>query len=278
MPVDLPAPADGAVRVAFLGDIVGKTGRRAAEAIVPALREAGAACVAANAENASGGNGLSAKEARALLAAGFDVLTTGNHVWRHRDLRPLLDAEPRILRPANLPDGVPGHGAYVFRLPSGRPLLIVNLIGRTFMHTAECPFGAADRAIASAAETLAAELPPGGRFPVLVDFHAEATAEKGALRVHLDGRVSAVLGTHTHVQTSDARVSPAGTGRMTDVGMCGDPDSVIGFQPEPALRRFRLLLPEPYLPSDAGASVEGAVIDLDPGDGRCLAVRAIRVP
>ena len=272
-----PVPA-GAVRVVFLGDVVGKAGRRAAKAAVEPLRRAGAAFVVVNAENASGGNGCTAREARELLGADIDLLTMGNHVWKHKDLLPVLDAEPRVLRPANFPAGTPGRGHVTCDLPGGARLLVVNLVGRTFLESTECPFRTIDVLLAEAGGP-GFEPPPDGsaRPAVLVDFHAEATAEKHAMRWHLDGRVSALFGTHTHVQTSDAELTPLGTAYVTDVGCCGAWPSVIGFEPGPVLARFRTLRPHPYVPREGPGRVEGAVFDLDPHTGRCLAVRTIRV-
>ncbi|MBN1769851.1 MAG: YmdB family metallophosphoesterase [Deltaproteobacteria bacterium] len=272
-----PVPA-GAARVAFLGDVVGKVGRRVAKAVVEPLRRAGVGLVVANAENASGGNGCTAREARELLAAGIDVLTMGNHVWKHKDLLPVLEAEPCVVRPANFPAGTPGRGHGTYDLPGGGRLVVVNLMGRTFLEHTECPFRTMD--------ALLAELggpgpdPPadaGPRPAMLVDFHAEATAEKHALRWYLDGRVTALFGTHTHVQTSDAERTPLGTAYVTDVGCCGGWPSVIGFEPGPVLARFLTLRPHPYVPRDGPGRVEGAVFDLDPATGRCLAVLTIRV-
>ncbi len=252
----------------LLGDVVGGSGRRAALAAVPALRAAGAALVVANGENASGGLGLAAKEAREMLAGGIDVLTTGNHVWKHKDLLPVLESEPRILRPANYPDGTPGRGHVLAPLPDGGEVLVACLIGRTFMGHSECPFRAADALLAAL---------PSPHPPVLVDFHAEATAEKLAMRFHLDGRVSVLFGTHTHVQTSDAGVTDAGTGYVTDLGMCGSERSVIGFEPDPVVRRFLTLRPFRYKPRKGRGVVEGVVADVDRSTGRCLAMVAIRV-
>lgn len=282
MPVDhlecLPPVPPGAVRVAFLGDVVGKAGRRVVRAVIEPLRAAGASLLVANAENASGGNGCAAREANELLAAGIDVLTMGNHVWQHKDLLPLLEAEPRLLRPANFPTGTPGRGYGTYDLPGGGRLLIVNLVGRTFLDHTECPFRAMD--------TLLAEIggpgpePPAEAAPrpaVLVDFHAEATAEKHALRWYLDGRVTALCGTHTHVQTSDAELTPHGTAYVTDVGCCGAWPSVIGFEPASVLARFLTLRPHRYVPLDGPGRAEGVVFDFAPATGRCLAVQTIRV-
>lgn len=274
----LPQVPAGAVRVAFLGDVVGKTGRRVAKAVVDPLRRAGTAFLVVNAENASGGNGCTAREARELLAAGIDVLTMGNHVWKHKDLLPVLEAEPRVLRPANFPAGTPGRGHASYDLPGGGRLWVVNLVGRTFLEPTACPFRTMDALLAEAGgpgPAPAADAP--ARPAVLVDFHAEATAEKQALRWYLDGRVTGLFGTHTHVQTSDAELTARGTAYVTDVGCCGGWPSVIGFEPEPVLARFLTLRPHPYVPREGPGRVEGVVCDLDPTAGRCLAVLTIRV-
>lgn len=272
-----PVPA-GAARIALLGDIVGRTGRRAARAAVDPLRRAGVVFLAANAENASGGNGCAAREARELLDAGFDALTMGNHVWKHKDLLPVLEADARVLRPANFPEGTPGRGRASFELPGGARLLVVNLMGRTRLEPTACPFRTMDGLLAEAGGP--GPDPPDDAAPrplVLVDFHADATAEKHALRWYLDGRVAAVLGTHTHVQTSDAEVTPRGTAYVTDIGCCGGWPSVIGFDPAPVLAKYLTLRPHPYVPSESPGRVEGAVLDLDPGRGRCLAAWTIRM-
>jgi 2',3'-cyclic-nucleotide 2'-phosphodiesterase len=268
-----PVPS-GAVRLAFLGDVVGGAGRAAVLRVIPELRRAGVCFVVVNGENASGGNGLAAKEARELLAGGADVLTLGNHTWKHKDVVPLLESEPRILRPANFAPGAPGRGWGVFPLPDGSPFLVASVLGRVYMDPTDCPFRALDAILREAGAQVGR---PGERFLSLVDVHAEATAEKKALFFHLDGRVTAAFGTHTHVQTSDATVSSLGTARLTDAGLCGASDSIIGFQPEAVLQRFRTLRPAPYRPSDAVPCAEGAVFDALPVDGRCLAVSAIRM-
>lgn len=258
------------MRILFLGDIVGRSGRAAVKKRLPALREAwGADVVLANAENASGGIGLSAKNARELLAAGLDVLTGGNHTFRHADLFPLLDAEPRLLRPANLPPGAPGVGLRVLRRPGIAPLAVLNLQGRTFMAAADCPFRTADALLAGLAES-----DPDVRC-VVADFHAEATSEKQAMGWHLDGRVSAVLGTHTHVQTSDARLLPGGAAFLTDLGMCGPRDGCLGMKTAPVLRRFLTGLPERFEPAPGPCVLQGACFELDESTGRAVSVRLV---
>jgi calcineurin-like phosphoesterase len=278
-----PVPA-GAVRLGFLGDIVGKAGRELAVGRIQWLREAGVELLVANGENASGGTGIATREARELLAAGIDVLTTGNHIWRHKDILGFLDQEPRLLRPVNYPPGTPGRGHGVFPLPGGGEVHVVCLLGRTFLEPVDCPF----RTTAALLTELGlpdplwpppADATPGGpsRPISLLDFHAEATAEKQSLRFHLDGRVSALVGTHTHVQTSDEEISPLGTGYLTDAGMCGAYPSVIGFDALNVLARFRTLRPHRYVPAEGPGRVEGALFDIDRASGRCLAVHTIRV-
>ena len=255
------------MRILFLGDIVGRPGRAAVKKRLAALRaDCAADVVLANGENASGGIGLSAKNARELLHLGIDALTGGNHTFKCPDLHPLLDAEPRLLRPANLPPGAPGAGLRVLRLPGLAPLAVLNLQGRTFMAPADCPFRTADALLAALAES-----DPDVRC-IVADFHAEATSEKQALGWHLDGRVSAVLGTHTHVQTSDARVLPGGTAYLTDLGMCGPRDGCLGMKRAPILRLFLTGLPARFEPATGPCVLQGACFELDESSGRAVSV------
>jgi metallophosphoesterase (TIGR00282 family) len=236
---------------------------------LPELREELRAdvCVV-NGENAADGVGLTAKLAEKLLAAGADVITTGNHVWRHRDLVPLLESSPRILRPANFGDaGIPGKGLTVVEAGGGK-VAVLNLQGALFLQTPVHPFRVVDALVE---EALA-------QTPVLVvDFHAEATSEKVALATMLDGRATAVVGTHTHVQTNDARVLPGGTAAITDAGMTGPHDSVIGVRSELAIRRMRTGMPVRFHPAEGGVRIEGVVVDCD-GAGRATGCEALRVP
>ncbi|MGE4552931.1 MAG: TIGR00282 family metallophosphoesterase [Desulfovibrionaceae bacterium] len=258
------------MRILFLGDIVGRPGRAAVKKRLARLRESLAAdLVLANGENASGGIGLSAKNARELLNLGIDALTGGNHTFRNADLHPLLDAEPRLLRPANLPPGVPGAGLRVLRRPGLAPLAVLNLQGRTFMPEADCPFRAADAILAALAER-----DPDVRC-IVVDLHAEATSEKQALGWHLDGRVSAVLGTHTHVQTNDARLLPGGAAYVTDLGMCGPRDGCLGMKRAGVLRRFLTGLPERFEPASGPCVLQGACFELDESTGRAVSVALV---
>ena len=232
--------------VLVIGDIVGKPGRRAIDKLLPGLREEfGFDLVIANAENAAGGLGLTPATAKELLDAGADVLTSGNHIWAQKEIFPYLDGEMPILRPLNYPPGVPGKG-YLVR---GR-VMVVNLMGRTFLGNSDCPFRAMDQ--------LLAEVKP--RPPVIiVDFHAEATSEKMAMGRYLDGRVSAVLGTHTHVGTVDAKLLPQGTAYITDIGMTGPVDSVIGNDVEAVIQRFMTGMPQ-RLPLGKGKTMLNGVM------------------
>ena len=250
------------MRVLMLGDIVGKAGRHAVTALLPALRgEYAPDYVVANAENAAAGRGTTAKIAQQLLDAGVDVLTGGNHTWAIANYAETLGGELPVLRPANYPDGAPGRGLW----HDGR-LAVLNLIGRTYMEPLDDPF--------AQATTLLAGLPAA--CAVVVDFHAEATSEKQAMAWHLDGRVAAVVGTHTHVPTADARLLPGGTAMVTDLGMCGARDSIIGSEVAPVLRRFRTGLPTRLPPAENGAAVlSGALITID--DSTRLATAIIRV-
>ena len=221
-----------------------------------------------NGENAADGVGLTARLAEMLLAAGADVITTGNHVWRQRDLVPLLDSSDRVLRPANLvADDHPGRGLTVVEARDGTRVAVINLQGSLFLEVAVHPFLVVDALVAEARRST----------PVIVlDFHAEATSEKVALARLLDGRVTAVIGTHTHVQTNDARVQPGGTAAITDAGMTGPHDSVIGVEAELAIRRMQTGMPVRFRPAEGGVRIEGLVVDCD-AEGRAKACEALRV-
>ena len=248
----------------------GAAGRRAVEQRLPDLKEElGADFCVVNGENAADGIGLTAKLAQKLLAAGADVVTTGNHVWRQRDLIPLLAASPRVLRPANLGgDDIPGRGVTVVEAADGTPVAVINLQGQLFLNVAVHPFRIVDRLVEGARKKSSI---------VLVDFHAEATSEKVALARMLDGRVTAVFGTHTHIQTNDARVQPGGTAAITDAGMTGPHDSVIGVRAELAIERMRTGMPVRFHPAEGDVRIEGALVECD-ADGRATHCEAIRVP
>jgi metallophosphoesterase (TIGR00282 family) len=257
------------LNILFIADVIGSPGREVVRALLPELkRRHRIGLTICNGENAAGGFGLTRDSATELINAGVDVLTGGNHLWDRRESIGYLADEPRLVRPANLPEGAPGQGARVFRAADGTPVGVVNLLGRVFMKEADCPFRTATRVV----EALRQECKV-----VFVDFHAETTAEKIALGWHLDGKVSALVGTHTHVQTADDRVLPGGTAFLCDAGMTGGFDSVIGMERHAALRRFLTLMPERLTPSGNDLRLNGAVITVDPATGRALAIRRLQI-
>jgi len=250
------------VLVLAVGDIIGKPGRKAVKELLPPLREEyGIDLVIANAENIAGGLGVTPATAEELLEAGVDVLTSGNHIWANKEILPYLEGEMPILRPLNYPPGVPGRG-YLFI----RQVMVVNLIGRTFMGNYDCPFRVMDRLLGEVGEKARC---------IIVDFHAEATSEKVALGRYLDGRVSAVLGTHTHVGTIDTQVFSGGTAYVTDIGMTGPVDSVIGDDVSSVLSRFLTLIPD-RLSIGTGRTVLNAVlVDIEDGSGKAVSIKRL---
>lgn len=258
------------LRILCLGDVIGRPGRQILRECLPGLRTAlGLDMVVANGENAAGGIGLTPETFRELTGAGVDVVTSGNHIWKHKEIYAMLDKEPFLLRPANYGDKAPGKGYCLFTLKDGFRVGVVNLLGRVFMEPSDCPFAAADRAL----EFLGEE----GADCCLVDFHAEATSEKRAMLQYLDGRAAAVLGTHTHVQTADACVTPSGTAGLTDLGMCGvELDSVIGMAKEPVLKRFVTGLPQPFRPAKGAATLNGALMKIEKKSGKSLSIELLR--
>ncbi len=263
-----PRPA-GACRVLMIGDVIGKPGRIAVEQVLPDLRlERGVDFVTANGENLAGGMGLTASTAEALFAAGVDVVTSGNHIWDKREIYPFLDANDRVLRPLNYgTHDVPGRGWGTYSALDGSELAVINLQGRTFMQPIENPFTEADRLLDEASEPL----PPIR----LVDFHCEITSEKTALGLYLDGRVSVVVGTHTHVVTGDERILPNGTAYQSDLGMTGPLWSVIGFNPATVIPRFLNGLPTRFEVGDGPVVLNACQIDIDPATGRALQIERI---
>jgi len=256
------------MKVLFVGDVVGAPGRRILRARLPGLkRDSGADLTIVNGENAAGGAGLTAATADEIFGAGADVVTTGNHVWDKREIASLIERDPRILRPANYPEGSPGAGVVVVTAADAK-VAVVNLMGRVFMPLVDDPFRAADRILADLAAK--AQL-------TIVDFHAEATSEKMAFAWYLDGRVAAILGTHTHVATADARVLPKGTAFITDVGMTGPFDSVIGVRKEQAIERFRTSRPIPYETADGDVRLAAVRLELDPASGRATSIERIEL-
>jgi 2',3'-cyclic-nucleotide 2'-phosphodiesterase len=236
---------------------------------LPGLKEeVGAGFCIVNAENVADGAGVTPRLANRLLAAGADALTLGNHVWRRREIGPYLETSDRVVRPANLAKGSPGRGLAVVQAGDGTPIAVVNVQGILFMTTPVSPFEVLDELVEQA--RVQAKI-------VVVDFHAEATSEKVALARLLDGRVTAVIGTHTHVQTSDARVQPGGTAAITDAGMTGPHDSVIGVKAELAIGRMRNGMPVRFEPAEGGVRIEGVIVECD-AEGRALSCEPLRVP
>ncbi len=245
-----------------VGDVIGRPGRQALSEVLPDLRQGyGLDLVIANAENAAGGLGVTLATASEMLDAGADVLTSGNHIWAQKEIIPYLDSEMPILRPLNYPPGVPGRG-YVI---TGRAM-VVNLIGRTFMSNFDCPFRAMDRLLAEVKDR-----PP----VIIVDFHAEATSEKVAMGRYLDGRVSAVLGTHTHVGTIDTRVLPRGTAYVTDIGMTGPVDSIIGDDADTVLQRFLTMIPHRLSVGRGKTAFNAVLVTVDDASGRAVSIERI---
>jgi metallophosphoesterase (TIGR00282 family) len=248
------------MRILFIGDIVGKPGRELVRRGVPALaKHHGVDLTIANVENAAGGFGITRETAEAILAAGVHVMTSGNHIWDKKEALAYIAKEPRLLRPLNYPQGAPGSGAVVVTGPGGHRVAVVNGMGRVYMPLVDDPFAA----LAAEVERLRAETPV-----VIVDFHAEVTSEKIAMGWHLDGRASAVVGTHTHVQTADERVLPGGTAYITDVGMTGPHDSVIGVETAAALGRFLNGLPARFETATGRPLLHGVLLDVDDATGR----------
>jgi metallophosphoesterase (TIGR00282 family) len=257
------------LRILFIADVVGSPGRKALEARLPTLRaELGIDACVANGENAADGIGITPRLADRLLAAGVDAITLGNHAFRRTEIGPYLDASDRVVRPANTASSTPGRGLTVVPSADGSRLAVINVLGSLFLHPATSMFEVIDRLVDEAARETRV---------ILVDVHAEATSEKIALARWLDGRVSAVVGTHTHVQTSDARVLAKGTAFMTDAGMTGPHDSVIGVEAEQAIRRMRTGMPVRFETAQGDVRIEGAVIECDSESGLATSIESVRV-
>lgn len=260
------------MRILFLGDIVGRAARLAVAQQVPVLRERlGLDFVIVNGENAAHGFGITPKIAEELFDAGVDCLTTGNHVWDQREIIAAIDGEARLVRPANFPAGTPGRGATILQASDGGRVLVINLMARLFMDPLDDPFTTADRLL------------DGLEMPrevdaIVVDFHGEATSEKMALGHYLDGRVSLVVGTHTHVPTADLQILPGGTAYQSDAGMCGDYDSVIGMTKDAPIGRFLKKVPSERLtPAEGPPTLCGVVIETDPATGLCRRAEPLRI-
>ena len=257
------------MKILFIGDIVGNSGREVFTQIVPGMKARGEVdFVVANAENSAGGSGITEKIAEELFSCGCDVITLGDHVWDKREVFPYLTKTERILRAANFHKESPGHGTCVVNAPGGVKVGVVVLIGRTFIKLmADCPFRTLDAIIADLRQ----------QTPIIVlDMHAEATSEKVAMGWHADGRVSAIFGTHTHIQTADENILPKGTAYITDVGMTGPYDSVIGQNKERIVERYLTGLPNKFEVAAGTATLCGAIVDVDPATGRALSIVRVR--
>lgn len=255
------------IRFLFIGDIVGRPGRDLVRRGVAALRDYHQLdLVIANAENAAAGFGITRDLGEQILDAGVDVMTSGNHIWDKKEAIDYIGIEPRLLRPLNFPAGVPGNGSYIARTDSGVSVGVVNAMGRVFMLNIDDPFAGVLREIEKVKQR--------ARI-VFVDFHAEATSEKIAMGWHLDGKVTAVVGTHTHVQTADDRILPKGTAYLTDVGMTGPHDSIIGVEVEPALSRFLTGMPARFETATANPRLNGVIIEADESTGLATDIERI---
>jgi metallophosphoesterase (TIGR00282 family) len=256
------------MKILFLGDIIGKPGRDAVAAELPGLRtRLGIDLVIANGENAAGGAGITRENMLEILAAGVDVITTGNHVWDKRETLEFIGNEPRLLRPANYPDGTPGAGSCVVTAGNGVRVGVINVMGRLFMPSLDDPFRIAEREIARVKQD--------GAQLIFVDVHAEATSEKIALCYHLDGKVTAVIGTHTHVQTADERILAGGTACLTDVGMTGPHDGVIGIEKDAIVARFVTGLPGRFETATGDPRLNGVTIGVDVSSGRATQIERL---
>jgi metallophosphoesterase (TIGR00282 family) len=256
------------MKILFIGDIVGKPGRMAIHELLPTIiAENGIDFVIANCENAAAGFGVTAEIVQDLFSCNIDVLTSGNHIWDKKEVMGFIDQYDKLLRPANYPKGAPGHGGVLAYAGGGIPVGVINLQGRIFMSPIDCPFRTADEEIE---KLVNAKI-------IVVDMHAEATSEKIALSWYLDGRVSAVLGTHTHVQTADERILPGGTACITDAGMTGPLDSVIGMQKDVITNRFLLQIPNKFDVAKGDVHLQGVVVDVSP-DGKASEIRRLNVP
>ncbi|MGB1547854.1 MAG: TIGR00282 family metallophosphoesterase [Alphaproteobacteria bacterium] len=260
------------MRILFCGDVVGRSGREAVLRHIPEVREKlKLDLVVVNAENAAGGFGITERLCEEFYDAGVDVLTLGNHAWAQREIVGYIDQDPKLLRPLNYPETTPGLGSGLYPTASGERALVVQVMGRLFMEPLDDPFAAIEKVLANhrLGSTVGA---------IIVDIHAEATSEKMAMGHHLDGRVSMVAGTHTHVPTADAQVLPKGTAYISDVGMCGDYDSVIGMKKETSIKRFlRPIRTEPFSPAEGEATLCGLYVETDPKTGLATYAAPLRL-
>ena len=260
------------MRLLFLGDIVGRAGRKAVLEALPRLRERYRLdFIVINGENAAGGFGITESIHLELLDAGVDAVTLGNHAFDQKETLVFIERQERLIRPLNFPPGTPGRGAALIKAKNGADVLVINAMGRVFMTEIDCPFRAIDRELTACALKSGADV-------IVIDFHAEATSEKQALAHFVDGRVSALVGTHTHTPTADERVLSGGTAYMSDVGMCGDYDSVLGMEPDEPLHRFLTRLPrERFEPSLGPATLSGLAVEIDDATGLATRVKSLRL-
>lgn len=257
------------MRILFIGDIFGKPGREIARRAVPALVEKrDIDLVIANVENSASGFGVTGDIADTILGYGVDVMTSGNHIWDKKEVLEYIPRQPKLLRPANFPSGAPGRGSYLARTRTGEPVGVVNVMGRIFMPPLDDPFAVALREI----DTLRAKT-----RVIIVDFHAEATSEKVAMAWHLDGRATAVIGTHTHVQTADERILPKGTACVTDAGMTGPHDSIIGVTVDAALGRFLNGMPAKFEAATGSGRLNAIIVTADPATGKATAIERLNL-
>jgi len=256
------------MRILLIGDIVGSPGREAVRRIVPKLRrDKSVDFVIANAENVAGGSGITPETVDELFQNKVDVITSGDHVWKKKELYETLSKEKRVLRPANYPLSCPGSGMTIISPESGKKVAVINLLGRVFMKPADCPFVAAEREI---------EKINRATKIILVDMHAEATSEKIAMGRFLDSRVSVVFGTHTHVQTADEKIFPGGTGYITDLGMTGPQDSVIGRRVDAIVEHFLTSMPKKFEVADKDVELQGAIVNIDDESGKALSIERVK--
>jgi len=256
------------MKLLFIGDIVGSPGREIVKDYLPRLkRKYQPAFIVANGENAANGKGITEKIAKELFEAGVHAITLGNHTWDNKEIFEFIDREERMIRPANFPAGTPGKGITYIKQPEGE-LAVINLQGRTFLPPLDCPFEKADQLV---------ELARKRTKHIFVDFHAEVTSEKQALSWYLDGRISGLVGTHTHVQTGDERILPQGTAYLTDAGMCGPSDGILGMDREVVIKKFRTQLPVRFEVASGPTQLNGVVITLDKASGKATKIERIRI-
>lgn len=257
------------MKILFIGDIVGKTGRLAIKSLLHNLvSRYKIDAVIANGENAAGGFGITEKTATELFSYGIHIITTGNHVWDKKDSVPYIAKEDRILRPFNYPPGAPGIGSNIFTFPGQKKIAVLNVVGRVFMNTLDCPFRTSRQEIEKLRESTNS---------IIIDFHAEATSEKIAFGYYMDGLVSAIIGTHTHVQTADEKILPGGTAYITDVGMTGPQTSVIGIEKEQIIERFLSHMPRKYDVAGGTGILAAVVIEIDEKNGKATAIQRLQI-